>query len=209
MATNKIKGITIEIGGDTTKLSKALDSVNKVSRDLQSELKQVERMLKFDPSNVELLTQKQEILTEQIANTSDKLKTLKDAQAQVQAQFERGEIGADQYRAFQRELLSTEDRLEALQATLRKTNEQLDDLGTNKAESALNDLTGTIKKQETELKSLQSEYTELVLTQGKGSSEAQSLAKRIQSLNSELTEIKTAFLMLKTKPIYWLDQWTI
>ena len=190
MATNKIKGIVIEIGGDTTKLSKALDSVNKVSRDLQSELKQVERMLKFDPSNVELLTQKQEILTEQIANTSDKLKTLKDAQAQVQAQFERGEIGADQYRAFQRELLSTEDRLEALQATLRKTNEQLDDLGTNKAESALNELTGTIKKQETELKSLQSEYTELVLTQGKGSSEAQDLAKRIQSLNSELTENK-------------------
>lgn len=190
MATNKIKGITIEIGGDTTKLSKALDSVNKVSRDLQGELKQVERMLKFDPSNVELLTQKQEILTEQIENTSDKLKTLKDAQAQVQAQFERGEIGADQYRAFQRELLSTEDRLEALQATLRKTNEQLDDLGTNKAESALNELTSTIKKQETELKSLQSEYTELVLTQGKGSSEAQDLAKRIQSLNSELTENK-------------------
>lgn len=199
MATNKIKGITIEIGGDTTKLTKALDTANKTSRDLQSELKQVDRMLKFDPSNVELLTQKQEILTEQIANTSAKLKTLKDAQAQVQAQFERGEIGADQYRAFQRELLSTESRLDALQSTLKKTNDELDGMGTNKAENALERLTGTIKKQESELKSLQSEYTSVVLSQGKTSDEAKTLAGKIQSLNSELNENKSKLSAAETE----------
>lgn len=199
MATNKIKGITVEIGGDTTKLTKALDSTNKTSRDLQSELKQVDRLLQFDPTNVELLTQKQEILTEQIANTSNKLKTLKDAQAQVQAQFERGEIGADQYRAFQREILSTESRLEELQATLKKTNDELDGIGTNKAKSTLESLTDTIKKQESELKSLQCEYTNVVLSQGKGSDEAKALASKIQSLNSELNENKTKLSAAETE----------
>ena len=114
MASNRIKGITIEIDGDTTKLGKALDGAEKSSRDLQSELKGVESLLKLDPSNVELLRQKQDLLTQSISATEDKLKTLRNAQAQVQAQFERGDITVEQYRDFQREIIATEQKLKRL-----------------------------------------------------------------------------------------------
>ena len=114
MASNRIKGITIEIDGDTTKLGKALDGAEKSSKSLQSELKGVNSLLKLDPSNVELLRQKQELLTQSISATEEKLNTLKQTQAQVQAQFERGDITAEQYRDFQREIIATEQKLKNL-----------------------------------------------------------------------------------------------
>ena len=114
MAKGKIRGITVEIGGDTTKLGKALDGVNQKSRELQSELKGVNSLLKFDPTNTELLKQKQELLTQSIAETKQKLDILKDTQSQVQAQFERGDITVEQYRDFQREIVATEQKLERL-----------------------------------------------------------------------------------------------
>jgi phage-related minor tail protein len=114
----RIKGITVTIGGDTTGLDKALQEVNKTSRELQSELKDVTRLLKFDPNNAELLAQRQKLLNEQIENTSKKLEQLQEAEAEVQKQFEKGDIGADQYRAFQRELQDT-------QQFLRHTETQL------------------------------------------------------------------------------------
>ena len=79
-----IKGITIDIGGNTAPLNKALEGVNKTSRDLQAELKQVERLLKLDPTNTELLSQKQKLLAESVDNTKQKLDTLKEAEKQVQ-----------------------------------------------------------------------------------------------------------------------------
>lgn len=117
-----IRGITIEIGGDTQKLTKALEGVNKQSRDLQGELKQVERLLKLDPSNTTLLAQKQELLSKAISNTKEKLETLKEAEKQVQQQFERGEIGEEQYRAIQREVIKTEQDLKKLENQLKETN---------------------------------------------------------------------------------------
>ena len=87
---SKIKGLTIEIGGDTTKLGQALEDVNKKSRDLSSELGSINKLLKLDPTNVELLSQKQKVLADAISNTSDKLDTLKEAEKQVQEQFKRG-----------------------------------------------------------------------------------------------------------------------
>ena len=114
MAKN-IAGITVEIGGDTTKLGKALGDVNSKTRGLQSELKGVESLLKMDPKNVELIAQKQSILNETIEKTRQKLGILKDSQAQVQAQFDKGEITADQYRDFQREIISTEQKLGLLE----------------------------------------------------------------------------------------------
>lgn len=119
---NKIKGLTVEIGGDTTKLGKALESVEKKSRDLQTELRGVNTLLKHDPSNTVLLTQKQEILTEAIEETSKKLKTLKDAQEQVQEQFDKNEITKEQFRDFQREIEATEQKLKGL-------NEEMDKFG--------------------------------------------------------------------------------
>jgi len=112
MAT--IKGITLEIGGDTQPIQKAFADVNKKTKDLQSELKQVERLLKLDPGNTELLAQKQKLLADSVTNTKDKLERLKKAQADVNEQFRRGEISGEQYRAFQREIVKTEQSLESL-----------------------------------------------------------------------------------------------
>lgn len=119
---NKIKGLTIEIGGETTALNKALGEVNKHSRDLQSELRNVERLLKLDPKSTELLKQKQEILAESISNTKSKLETLKDAEKQAQEQFKQGKIAEDQYRAIQREVIKTEQDLKKLDESLKNTN---------------------------------------------------------------------------------------
>ncbi|WP_052343842.1 hypothetical protein [Bacillus massiliigorillae] len=143
MAGN-IKGITIEIGGETTGLQNALKDVNKQSTSLQTELKQVERALKFDPGNIELLAQKQQILTERIQATSEKLDTLKQAQAQVEAQFQSGQIGAEQYRAFRREIETTEGTLNGLRGQLQNmANEQQRTGNATRELQALFQATGT------------------------------------------------------------------
>ncbi|MED3377860.1 DUF2207 domain-containing protein [Bacillus tropicus] len=114
----RIKGITIEIAGETTGLQNALKDVNKRSNDLTKELKDVERLLKFDPGNVEALAQKQQLLTQQIENTTQKLDKLKAAEQQVQAQFQNGKISEEQYRAFRREIEFTERSLNGLKNNL-------------------------------------------------------------------------------------------
>ena len=149
MAGN-LKGLTIELGGDTTKLGKALEDVNKKSRNLSSELGQVNKLLKLDPGNADLLAQKQEILAEAIANTSKKLDTLKEAERQVQEQFQRGEASEEQVRALQREIISTTQKLGQYENAARETAEALDRLGDegedgirdtgNAADQAANDL---------------------------------------------------------------------
>ncbi|MEK5021569.1 DUF2207 domain-containing protein [Bacillus sp. FSL K6-0277] len=118
MAGGRIKGITIEIGGETTGLQNALKDVNKQSDNLAKELKDVERLLKFDPGNVEALAQKQKLLTQQIDNTTQKLDKLKAAEQQVQAQFENGKISEEQYRAFRREIEFTQGSLDGLKNKL-------------------------------------------------------------------------------------------
>ena len=129
MAASTIKGITIEIGGDTTKLDKALSGVNKQSRDLQKELKEVEKGLKLDPKNTELLAQKQTLLKEAVAATSEKLDVLKSAEAQAQKQFENGEVSEEQYRALQREIIKTEADLKNLKTAAEDSNSTLEKAG--------------------------------------------------------------------------------
>lgn len=114
MAKRSIKGITIKIGGDTTGLDKALKETNKKSRELESELKAVDKALKLDPNNVTLVKQKQDLLKNSIKETKSKLDVLKEAQSQVTAQYKKGEIDAGQYRAFQRELETTKSKLSSL-----------------------------------------------------------------------------------------------
>lgn len=109
-----IKGITVEIGGNTAPLDKALKGVNKTARDLQSELRAVDKALKFDPNNITLVKQKQTILKEEIAATKEKLDALKEAQKQVKEQYKSGQIDEGQYRAFQRELEGTKAKLSSL-----------------------------------------------------------------------------------------------
>lgn len=129
MASKKIKGITIEIGGDTTQLGKAIENSEKQTRSLQGELKEVEKLLKFDPTNTELLAQKQNLLTRAVEETTDKLKILEDAEAQVIAQFDRGDIGEDQLRAFQREVIKTQNQLDGFNGDLDKLDTGFDDVG--------------------------------------------------------------------------------
>lgn len=129
MANNRIKGLTVEIGGDTTQLGKALESVNKKSGELSSELRDIDRLLKFDPENTELLAQRQKVLADTIENTAEKLETLREAERQVQRQFERGEVSEEQVRALQREIIATEGQLEHYREEAKKATKATDDLG--------------------------------------------------------------------------------
>ena len=104
---NRIKGITVEIGGETTKLSKALEGVNKSIKNTQTQLKDVEKLLKLDPTNTELLSQKQRLLADSITTTKDKLATLKTAAEQANQALTNGEISQEQYDALQREIVET------------------------------------------------------------------------------------------------------
>ena len=122
MAKSSIKGITIKIGGDTTGLDKALKETNKKSRELESELKAVDKALKLDPNNVTLVKQKQDLLKDSIEETKSKLDVLKEAQSQVTAQYKKGEIDAGQYRAFQRELETTKSKLSSLKDEKKNVN---------------------------------------------------------------------------------------
>ena len=112
MASKNLKGITLQIGGDTTELSKALKKPDKDISDLQSKLKSVNQMLKFDPSNTELLAQKQRLLKEQIAATEDKLKLLKETQKQFVT--EGGNVDSKQYIALEQEIQKAENALKRL-----------------------------------------------------------------------------------------------
>lgn len=126
---NNIKGITIEIGGDTTKLDKALGSVNKNVKSTQSELKEVEKLLKLDPKNTEALEQKQKLLAKAVGETKEKLDVLKTAEAQVEEQFKNGEVSEEQYRALKREIEATELSLKKLEEEANKSNLSLEKVG--------------------------------------------------------------------------------
>ncbi len=121
MANQHIKGITVEIGGDTSELSQALKGVDKDAKKISDELKSVNAALKVDPSNVVALTQKTELLAQSIEQAKKKVDILKKAEADAQKQLERGEIGADQFRALQREVVFAEGKLKKLEKQLDDT----------------------------------------------------------------------------------------
>lgn len=121
MAGN-IKGITIELNGDSTKLTSAIDGVKRQSIGLQSELKEVDKLLKFNPGNADLVAQKQQNLSKQIEATAQKLDVLKQAQQQVEAQFAAGTLSEEKYNAFQREVINTEMALKNYKVQLETVN---------------------------------------------------------------------------------------
>jgi TP901 family phage tail tape measure protein len=122
---SRIKGITVEIGGDTTGLDKALKSVNSSIKTTQSSLRDVNKLLKLDPTNTELLTQKQKLLKDAIGTTKEKLDALKSAQEQAKTQMENGDLGADKYDALQREIIETEQELQKLAQEAVNSNASL------------------------------------------------------------------------------------
>lgn len=123
-----IKGITVEIGGDTTGLSKALGGINKEISSTQKQLKEVERLLKLDPKNTELLAQKQRLLSEAITETSTKLDALKQAEAKAQEQFKKGELSRQEYEKLQRQIIATEQKLQSLASQASKSKKMLESI---------------------------------------------------------------------------------
>lgn len=125
--TNRIKGLTIQIGADTSDLSKALKGVNSEIKSTQDELKDVERLLKLDPTNTELLKQKQELLSKAVADTSSKLETLKKAEQQLK------DSGVDensaQFRGLQREIIATQQSLDSLEEQAKQSNAVMQQIG--------------------------------------------------------------------------------
>ena len=141
---NRIKGITVEIGGDTTGLDKALKSVNSSISKTQSALNDVNRLLKLDPSNRTLVAQKQQLLSQAVEETSKKLEALEDAQEQVEAAFKNGDMGQDKYMAFQREVEETKKKLTQYKSELSGLEIEQTSLATNLTRlQKLFDATGT------------------------------------------------------------------
>lgn len=134
----RIKGLTIEIGGDTTQLSESLHDVNKSIASTQAQLKDVEKLLKLDPTNTEMLAQKQELLTQAISKTEEKLETLKDAAVQAEKQLGEGKISQEQFAALQREIAATEIELKRYDSQLDTAADATEDLG-DAAEQAAQD----------------------------------------------------------------------
>ena len=125
----RIKGITVEINGDTTKLSKAIEGVNKNIKNTQTQLKDVEKLLKLDPTNTELLSQKHKLLADAVKATKEKLETLKTAAEQANQALANGDISQEQYDALQREIIETEQELQNLQREADAANTALVKLG--------------------------------------------------------------------------------
>lgn len=120
MASKRIQGITIEIGADATPLNKAIKSANQSISKTQSGLRDINKLLKMDPSSTVLLTQKQKALSDAIKQTGDKLKTLKDAATNANEALKSGEMTQEQYDALQREIIETEQNLKQLEQQARE-----------------------------------------------------------------------------------------
>lgn len=150
---NRIAGLSIEISGETTKLNKALAGTNKEIKDTKSQLRDVERLLKLDPTNTQLLEQKQRLLAEAVTETKSKLGQLKDAEKQVQEQMAKGDVSQAQYEGLQREIIATEKELKSLESAAAKSNATLANIaatadkvaaGANKISSALAPVTAAV-----------------------------------------------------------------
>ena len=208
MAGN-IKGIKIEIDGDTQPLQKALKNVNKAATDASQELRQIDKALKFDTGNVTLLTQKQEVLQKQVSTTKEKLETLRQAQSQVEQQFKNGNIGADQYRAFQREVEVTQNVLKGYEGKLASVNQAIAENGsaTQNNKNQLKELqneqkqlasenekvVSSFKLQESQLGANASEADKLVLAEKRIGAQSDIVARQIENLEKQLALTKQEY----------------
>ena len=208
MAGN-IKGIKIEIDGDTQPLQKALKNVNKAATDASQELRQIDKALKFGTGNVTLWTQKQEVLQKQVATTKEKLETLRQAQSQVEQQFKNGDIGADQYRAFQREVEVTQNVLKGYEGKLASVNQALAENGsaTQNNKNQLKELqneqkqlasenervVSSFKLQESQLGANASEADKLALAEKRIGAQSDIVSRQIENLEKQLALTKQEY----------------
>ncbi|CTJ01486.1 putative prophage protein [Streptococcus pneumoniae] len=208
MAGN-IKGIKIEIDGDTQPLQKALKAINKESVNTTNELKQIDKALKFDTGNVILLTQKQGVLQKQIGITRDKLETLRQAQSKVDEEFKKGNIGSEQYRAFQREVEVTQNVLKGYEGKLASVTQALEGNGdaakNNQAQlkelqneqkllaSESEKVVSSFKLQESQMGANASEADKLALAEKKIGAQSEIVTRQIENLEKQLSLTKEQY----------------
>ena len=189
MASNKIKGLIVEIGGDTTQLGKALESVNKRSSDLSSELGNINRLLRFDPGNAELLAQKQKVLADAVSNTSEKLDKLKEAERQVQEQFQRGEVSEAQVRELQREIIATTNKLDGYKNAAKETDAAVENLGKATAKTA--EETADLKNQVADIAT--TGFKGVIAGAGAALTALTAAAEGTREYRTEMAKLDTAF----------------
>lgn len=195
MASNRIKGITIQIGGDTTGLDKALKGVNKEVKDTQANLRDVERLLKLDPKNTELLAQKERLLNDAIEDTKNKLDTLAEVQNQLADEFnsDNKEVRR-QYDALRREIIETEQSLESLQAAKKQVMEEKEKIeievaadlsgwNTKEAENSLDEITDAAEKTEDAVKDIGDAAAETGRKLGGLSGAAKNIAEKTKTIS--------------------------
>lgn len=208
MAGN-IKGIKIEIDGDTQPLQKALKAINKESVNTTNELKQIDKALKFDTGNVILLTQKQGVLQKQIGITRDKLETLRQVQSKVDEEFKKGNIGSEQYRAFQREVEVTQNVLKGYEGKLASVTQALEGNGdaakNNQAQlkelqneqkllaSESEKVVSSFKLQESQMGANASEADKLALAEKKIGAQSEIVTRQIENLEKQLSLTKEQY----------------
>lgn len=178
-----IKGITVKIAGDTIDLQKSLKAVQSSSASLQRELTVINKQLKFDPENTVLLTQKQEVLKEQIDNSKSALKKLLDVQAQVEEQAKNGEISTEQYRAYQREVEKAKSKLETFTKQLAETEEKANAINLESARSEMSKTETSVGKVGDSFKSLENKSNKTDLSKVK---------KEMDDVKSSADNLKSA-----------------
>ena len=199
----KIKGLTIEIGADTKKLGDALKSVWDKSASLSAELKNVNKLLKLDPTNTELLAQKQKILAEAVSNSTEEVEMLREAEKNAAEQLKRGDIGEETFRSLQRETIKAEQNLRRLEKEAADVAKEINDLGdeSNKASEKIKDVDEKSEKAEKGLSKLDvaagtlagNLASKLVSAMGNCISELSSLTQETQEYREDIGKLETAF----------------
>lgn len=176
-----IKGITVKIAGETTDLQKALKNIQSSSRSLQAELKTINSQLKFDPDNTVLLTQKQDVLREQIKSSTSALQELNEVKEQVEEQAKNGEISADQFRAYQREVEKTKSQLENFEKQLADTEATAKAVNMKSLEGEMSDVRTETSKTTNSFKELEDKSNNTNLSKFK---------KEVDDVKTSATELK-------------------
>lgn len=134
MASNRLRGITIQIGAETTELNNAMRDINTQAGSLQHELIEVNRLLRVDPGNVELLAQQQALYSDQLDNSRERLQMLRQAEADLQEQFRRGDASEEQMRSLNREIIRTEQGIQRTEQAMQGLNGSTQETGESASE---------------------------------------------------------------------------
>ena len=183
MASKTIRGLTVEIGGDTKKLSEALKAPEKQIKSLSAELTDINKLLRFDPSNTDALTQKTELLSKAIASCADKLDILRLTEQKMASMESRTEKEEEQYRALQREIMETESKISNYQKQLNGTYTALDKLGAATGEAK--DAIQKMKDEAEEAKTTQQRWAESMAEVNTNTSK---LSKELNDINKHLKD---------------------